>query len=96
MNVIARGFSSTGSGACSAGPNIGGFHHGEEEEEGEDTEVISLISPSLLQNRGEFDTEADAGFGSTFAKIQRAGHVPALSHFAVVQPYLFTDPGTNS
>jgi hypothetical protein len=57
----------------------GGFHHGEEEEEEED--LIGRYRRPSFKSRGEFDTEAGAGFGSTCAEIQRAGLSPALSLF---------------
>jgi hypothetical protein len=71
-----RGFSNTGSSAWSAGPNLEDFHHGEEEEEVEDPEVICRYRcPSFKTGADRYGRRR--GFGSTFAKIKGAGLAPA-------------------
>jgi hypothetical protein len=90
----------------------GGCHHGEEEEEDEDPEVICHIA-APFNTRGEFRYGCRRSFGSSFAKkgpascrpfcFETCWRVDLAVERALMSkepwrahPYRFTDPGANS
>ena len=66
--------------AWSAGPNLEDFHHGEEKEEDEGTEVICRYRRPSFKTRGEFDRVADAASARRLPKRGR----PRAGPFACV------------